>query len=176
MNEYIIDNELKLRIPNQPEDAKRIYRLVNESRTTLKQWLPWAAEQTLDDEIEFIKLSLNQPSNRVSFNLIIEFKNIVVGMISFNRFDKTENSGEIGYWLGNQYVGNGIMQRALKKLVEIGFTEFKLKNCYIWVAVNNRRSNRVAEQGGFTLINSVPNKIQLLDTRVTANCWNITND
>lgn len=175
MEEYQIDKDLKLRIPNHKKDAEIIYQLVNGSRITLKKWLPWAAEQTLDDEIEFIKLSLEQQDQRFSFNLVIEFKNVIVGMISFNRFNQAEQSGEIGYWLGNQFVGNGIKHRALQKMVQIGFSEFNLKTCYIWAAVENKPSNRVAKQGGFTLIKSVPNKIELIDGRVTANCWRIDN-
>ncbi|WP_274621669.1 GNAT family N-acetyltransferase [Weissella sagaensis] len=83
--------------------------------------------------------------------MIVLYKNQPAGMISFNRFHKLDNSTEIGYWLATKFVGKGIMQRAVRGMCELGFIDYKVNKIEIHTAVENTRSNKVAERSGFHL-------------------------
>ena len=49
-----------------------------------------------------------------------------VGMIDLHNIDLDNSHAEVGYWLGGEYQGNGVMTDCLKRVLAIGFEEMKL--------------------------------------------------
>ena len=56
--------------------------------------------------------------------------------------------GEVGYWLGREYWGQGIATRALELLL----SEVAIRPLYAHVVRHNRASRRVLEKCGFIVI------------------------
>ena len=56
-------------------------------------------------------------------NLVLWYRDEPVGMISFNHFRPSDESGDIGYWLKQAVRGHGLMHRAVKAMCQIGFEE-----------------------------------------------------
>lgn len=63
--------------------------------------------------------------------------------------DVFRRSAEIGYWLGEEFWGRGIVTEAVSALVEYGFASFDLVRIYAGVFEWNTASMRVLEKAGF---------------------------
>ena len=84
----------------------------------------------------------------------------VIGDISLVSVDEENSSGEIGYILGMDYWGRGIMTEALKAVLsycldEIGFEE--VDACYVSL---NPASGRVMEKAGMTFWKTIPDGVK----------------
>jgi [ribosomal protein S5]-alanine N-acetyltransferase len=58
-------------------------------------------------------------------------------------------SGQIGYWMGEKFSGQGLMQDAVKTLTAFGFETLKLHRLEAACIPSNERSIRVLEKTGF---------------------------
>ncbi len=65
--------------------------------------------------------------------------------------DVYRRCAEIGYWLGEEYWGQGIMTETVKAVVEYALGHFDLCRIYAAVFESNNASRRVLEKAGFTL-------------------------
>ena len=84
----------------------------------------------------------------------------VIGDISLVSVDETNSSCEIGYILGQDYWGRGLMTEALKAVLsycldKIGFE--RVDACYVSL---NPASGRVMEKAGMTFWKTVPNAVE----------------
>ena len=72
------------------------------------------------------------------------------GVVSFVGINPGCRSAMIGYWLGAEYEGKGIMTRACKALIDYGFGDLSLNRIVIRAATENVRSQAVPLRLGFT--------------------------
>ncbi|MFG6494797.1 GNAT family protein [Fictibacillus sp. UD] len=147
-----IDEELSLRLFNV-NDAKEFFNLTIQAKAYLKEWLGWLDYTNKEeDSLEFIKATLNGVIETGGFpkTTAIIYKGKIAGIIGFNELNKTHRIGVMGYWLGQEFQGKGIMARACQSYVEYGFTELGLNRIEIRVAEENRKSRAIPEKLGFT--------------------------
>lgn len=80
----------------------------------------------------------------------ILFKNDIVGSIGiFPQTDIYEKNAEIGYWLGEDYWGCGIMTEAIRQIVEYGFKTFDVTRIFARPFSSNKASQRILQKAGF---------------------------
>ncbi|HRD40466.1 MAG TPA: GNAT family protein, partial [Bacteroidia bacterium] len=60
-------------------------------------------------------------------------------------------NAELGYWLSEEYWGNGIVPKVVSQLVDYGFRNFDITRIYARPFGNNPSSQRVLEKCGFKL-------------------------
>jgi [ribosomal protein S5]-alanine N-acetyltransferase len=60
-----------------------------------------------------------------------------------------EHKAEIGYWLGKDYWGQGIMTEAVRLITTYGFEKLGLRRIYAHVFVFNKASMTVLKKAGF---------------------------
>ena len=136
----------------QPSFAKAYLAIVNKQREDLAQYLPWAAKAC--DEaffLTFINNSLHDYADGKSLTCAIIYEGQIAGNISFNKIDYKLSKVSIGYWLSQEYRGQGIITKCVNNLVEIAFDELKLNKIEIRVATTNIASRAVPEHLGFKL-------------------------
>lgn len=68
----------------------------------------------------------------------------------FVQQDIYAKSAELGYWLAQDYRGQGIMPQAVRLLCRQAFAEFDLLRIYAEPFAHNAASRRVLEKAGFT--------------------------
>lgn len=144
-----IDQEVTLRQLDM-NDASSLFRLTDESRNTLRPWLTWVDHtQTVHDSKAFIDTALRQFFDRNGLTTGIIYYGQLAGIVGFNLFSWSNNSGSIGYWLGSRYEGKGIMTRAVSGLIDYAFDALALNRIEIRAAAQNQKSRAVPERLGF---------------------------
>lgn len=82
----------------------------------------------------------------------IDVNGQAVGSIGFfPQSDIHAKNAEMGYWLAQEYRGQGIMTQAVNKLVEYAFDNFDITRIFARPFGTNTASQRVLEKSGFTL-------------------------
>jgi len=127
---------------------------------------------TMDDAINWIKLMQNQ--NPVTI-FVIAVEDKLAGVIGLElREDVYRKSSLIGYWIGEEYWGRGIMPEAIKLITAYAFTNFDIVRIQAGVLGNNPKSMRVLEKAGFTkegiMKNAIIKKGEILDEHIYAIC------
>src|SRR5690625_1692653 len=131
-------------------DAEPLYKLTSESREYLKKWLPWLNDiRSNSDTLAFIKNSFLIYNNRQGITAGIFVEDKLVGVVGFNKLDFTNRIGTIGYWLGQQYQGRGLMTKSVSALITYGFHELSLNRIELRAASGNKASIAIAERLGF---------------------------
>ena len=144
-----IEEELELR-PVDERYAEELTALVRHDIAHLKPWMPWATERySVEDAREFIRRQIRQYAEDQGFATLVFFRGRVAGSIGYNHIDWSNRKTDIGYWLGAEFLGQGIMTKACGALVEHSFKELRLNRVEIYCAVENRRSRRIPERLGF---------------------------
>ncbi|WP_409253900.1 GNAT family N-acetyltransferase [Bacillus sp. SCS-153A] len=144
-----IDEDLSLKLP-ELSDAEEFFRLTDSSREYLREWLPWLdGTNTVQDTKEFLKFALKNYSDQKSLTTLILFKGEIVGTAGFNRIDWSNGIAYIGYWLGHDFQGNGIMTRVAKTLTCYAFEELKLNKVEIRAASGNQKSRSIPDRLGY---------------------------
>jgi len=99
----------------------------------------------------FVNMCINADKTKDLF-LAIDVGGKAVGSIGvFKKDDVYCKSGEIGYWLGEEYWGKGIVTEAIKQICEIAFDKFDLVRIFAEPYANNTGSRKVLEKAGFEL-------------------------
>lgn len=144
-----INDDLSLKLI-EFRDSEKVFELTNKSRSYLREWLPWLDSTTkLEDTIEFIKGCLKGFAENKSLNSVILSKGEIVGVASYNNINWSNKTAYIGYWLGEEFQGNGIMTEAAKTLTDYAFNELNLNKVEIRAAVGNKKSRSVPERLNF---------------------------
>ena len=90
-------------------DAPMIYRAIADHRDYLKTWLPFIANLSEQDEMDFLSQVLSFPEEERNFTFVIECRGEFCGLVGFVNSDFVNHRTEIGYWLLPEYQRQGIM-------------------------------------------------------------------
>ncbi len=150
MFEYKIDDEVSLHLI-ESTDAFPLLSLINESRPYLKEWLPWVdSMQSIADYDELIPEWRAQYYNNQGFQAIIRYYGEIAGMIGFHGINWGNKSTSLGYWIGHNFQGKGIMTRAVHGCLNYAFNTLNLHRVEIRCGVNNEKSRAIPTRLGFT--------------------------
>ena len=135
--------------------AEGLYAVVNKSRETLREWLPWVDKiHSVEDEFVGFLINVNQKSwiEEVGFGYLVYQKetNQILGVIDLIHVDKKNQSAEIGYWLSDDATGYGYMQESVHALENIAFKS-GINRIIIRNDTQNTRSVHVAQRCGYVL-------------------------
>jgi ribosomal-protein-serine acetyltransferase len=144
-----IDDDIVLKIL-EPEDAGVLFALVDRNRFYLRQWLPWVdTNTTIENTRLFIQSSQEQYKSNLGFQCGIWFCGNLAGIIGFHGIDWMNRNVEIGYWLGEEFQGHGMITKACRALVDFAFYDYNLNRVQIRCATGNSKSNAISERLGF---------------------------
>jgi [ribosomal protein S5]-alanine N-acetyltransferase len=102
---------------------------------------------TLADARHWIEVA--SPTTPIT-NFAIVVDGAAVGAIGLMlKDDVFRRSAEIGYWLGEEFWGRGIVTEAVRATTDYAFTTFDLCRVYAGVFEWNRASMRVLEKAGY---------------------------
>jgi len=97
---------------------------------------------------EFIAMAAQFPDTIYA----IEIAGSAVGGIGLHpQVDISRRNAELGYWLSEQYWGNGIMTRAISRMVDHGFQILDIDRIFARPFGTNLASQHILEKNGFVL-------------------------
>jgi ribosomal-protein-serine acetyltransferase len=131
--------------------APVLFALVERDREYLRQWMPWVDTRSSEDDIlEFIRRALGHFAANNGFNAGIWVDGSIAGVIGLHTIDWMNRRGEIGYWLGREFQGCGIMTDAVRAVTQHGLVEMELNRIEILCSVVNAKSSAVPKRLGFS--------------------------
>ncbi len=112
----------------------------------------WPPHTSVENSNEIIKTVLAVDE---TYAVCLKEDNKAIGSIGLmigkaSHLDLPETEGEIGYWIGVPFWGQGLIPEAVKELQRHGFEDLKLENIWCGYYDGNMKSKRVQEKCGFT--------------------------
>lgn len=133
--------------PWQPGDETSLVRHANNRRIWLNVRDRFPHPYTMDDARFWVQLA-NTVEPATNFAIVVDDE--AVGGIGILLQDDVHwRSAEIGYWLGEEYWGRGIVTEAVRAVTDWAFAEFDLCRIFACVYEWNPASMRVLEKAGY---------------------------
>lgn len=132
------------------DDAADVAQYANNKKIAqyLRDVFPYP--YTLEDAQTFIDSCLE--TNSFLMFRAIEMNGHAVGSIALTRENGMyQKRAELGYWLAEDYWGQGIMTEAVRQICQEGFHIWDIERIYAEPYSPNTASRRVLEKSGFTL-------------------------
>jgi ribosomal-protein-serine acetyltransferase len=145
---FRLDDDRHLRLL-EAADAEELHAAIEANREELARWLPWAAGQTFEDTVEFLRRTETQVAGNDGFQAAIVCREEIAGVVGFHSVDWGNRSTGIGYWLAAKHQGRGTMTAAVRALTDHALSTWELNRVEIRAAVENRRSRAIPERLGF---------------------------
>jgi ribosomal-protein-serine acetyltransferase len=133
----------------EESDAAELHALIVANRAHLARWMPWAARQTPEDTIDFIRATRRQLEGGNGFQTALVVRRRIVGVAGYHAISWPHRSTSLGYWLAEAEQGYGTMTLAVRALVDHALGELGLNRVEIRADVENRRSRAIPERLGF---------------------------
>lgn len=144
--ELILDATLKLRSWRR-DDAAALVKHANDPQVAYYTSHRFPHPYTELDAQKFLRARRKAASG---ISLAIEVDGEAAGGIAVSMGEGTEShSGELGYWLGRQHWGRGLMSRVVAYFVPWAMAERQIVRLEAQVVVENRASCALLERIGF---------------------------
>jgi RimJ/RimL family protein N-acetyltransferase len=168
------DGSITLRAPRLT-DAPLHHAAVVASLPEVSAWLDWAHDgYALDESTSFIARAIDGHESREQFEFMIWDENdTFLGCCGLNRLDMRFLKSNLGYWVRTDAAGKGIAAAATRLLARFGFEHLGLQRIEIIAAVDNIRSQRVAEKVGAVREGVLRNGIRAHGRNVDAVCYSL---
>jgi len=102
---------------------------------------------TMNDALDWVNYMKGRKDD---FNFAITINDKVIGGIGLElREDIYRKTPLLGYWLGEQFWGTGIMTEAVRLVADYAFNNLDIMSIQATVFSNNLKSMRVLEKVGF---------------------------
>ncbi len=134
----------------ESRNAHELFALTDANRAHLRRWLPWLdTVREAKDSKAFIKRGQDLAEGSRGVVAGIWAAGRLCGVIGYNQLDWVNRIATIGYWLGREHEGRGIMTRAVTTLVAVALDDLGLNRIVITVATGNLRSQAIPDRLGF---------------------------
>ncbi len=111
----------------------------------------WKPHTSVENSREIIRDIL---SEKETYAVCLKEDKRAVGSIGLmvggaSNLGLSDTEGEIGYWIGVPFWGQGLIPEAVRRLQQYGFEELKLEKIWCGYFEGNEKSRRVQEKCGF---------------------------
>ncbi len=146
----ILTTERLILRPWEESDAESLYEYAKDPQ--VGPIAGWPPHISVEDSREIIKSVLAVDE---TYAICKRQDNRAIGSIGLMRgeqsnLDISEDEGEIGYWIGVPFWGQGYVPEAVRELIRHGFEDLKLKRIWCGYFEGNEKSKRVQEKCGFS--------------------------
>lgn len=145
----ILQTERLILRPWCDTDAESLYEYAKDERIGLAAGFP--PHTSVENSREVIKNVLSEPE---TFAVCLKEDNKPIGSIGLmigtqSNLDIPDDEGEIGYWIGVPFWGQGLIPEAVREMIRYGFDELCLARLWCGYFDGNEKSKRVQEKCGF---------------------------
>lgn len=147
-----LTSEAELRVLSY-SDADAMFALVESGRHYLREYLPWVDQsRTSYNTAQFIQAALHQRDLNQGIHYGIWYKGRLAGTLGVHGINWSNRNTSIGYWLGEQFQGKGLMTAAVREYIDqLVFGVWNLNRVQINAAVQNHKSRAIPKRLGFQM-------------------------
>ena len=136
--------------PVELADADELFRVTDDNRDYLRQWLPWLESiKRVEDTRAFIRAAQAQSAQNNGTQLAIRLDHTIVGIVGHHQIDWRHRITSLGYWVDEAHQGRGVVTAACQALVSHAFDDARLNRVEIRCAVGNQKSRAIPQRLGF---------------------------
>jgi len=108
----------------------------------------WPPHTSVENSREIIRAILSAPE---TYAVCLRSDGKPIGSIGFHRNDLAERDDEyeLGYWIGKQFWGQGLIPEASREILRYAFEDLKMSRIWCGYYEGNEKSRRVQEKLGF---------------------------
>ena len=137
-------------MPLELRDADELFSLTDRNRIYLRHWLPWLDNITRpEDTRAFIRAAQAQASQNNGTQLAIRLNGRISGIVGHHQIDWRNRVTSLGYWVGEEFQGRGLVTAASRALVSHAFDHAQLNRVEIRCATGNDKSRAIPMRLGF---------------------------
>ena len=159
----ILETERLILHPWELTDAEYLFQYA--SHPDVGPIAGWSPHTSVENSREIIENILSAPE---TYAVVLKELNHPVGSIglmigSASNIGIPDTEGEIGYWIGVPFWGQGLIPEATRKIMQHGFEDLGLQRLWCGYFDGNNKSKRAQEKCGFTYhhtTNNVPCAIE----------------
>lgn len=145
----MLETQRLLLRPWQDGDAEDLYRYA--SSPLVGPAAGWPAHTSVENSLEIIRGVLSAPE---TYAVVPKAVGRPVGSVGLmvggaSNLSLPDTQGELGYWIGVPFWGQGLIPEAAEALLYRGFGELGLENIWCGHFDGNEKSRRVQEKCGF---------------------------
>lgn len=147
----ILETERLTLRPFKESDAESIYEYAKDPK--VGPAAGWPAHTSVENSLEVIKNVLMVPE---TYAICLKDTDKAIGAIGLtiagqgqSNIKLKENEGEIGYWIGVPFWGQGLMPEATRELIRHAFQDLNVETLLCGYFEGNNQSKRVQEKCGF---------------------------
>ncbi len=129
-------------------DERRIFELLTERVVRFLESVPWPYSKRHAEE--FVLRSMDRFGREYTYAITLEDE--LIGLVTLDRIFRGRAS--LGYWLGEDYWGNGYATEAVRALLDAARGDLRL--AVSTASTRNIASQRVLEKCGFTKLGRIP--------------------
>lgn len=135
--------------PWQESDAESLYEYAK--NPAVGPIAGWPVHTSVDNSREIIRTVL---SAEETYAVCLKEDKKAIGSIGLmmgkaSNLEIAEDEGEIGYWIGVPFWGQGLIPEACRELIRHAFVDLNLKKLWCGYFDGNLKSKRVQEKCGF---------------------------
>ncbi|MDD2447301.1 MAG: GNAT family N-acetyltransferase [Tissierellia bacterium] len=130
-------------------DAESLYEYAKDPK--IGPIAGWPVHTSVENSLQIIKTVFSAPE---TYAVCLKNDNKAIGSIGLmlgkaSNIDLPHDEGEIGYWIGLPFWGQGLIPEAVIELLRYGFEDLNLKKIWSGYFEGNVKSKRVQEKCGF---------------------------
>ena len=145
----ILETKRLILRPWELSDAEELYKYAKDP--LVGPIAGWPPHTSVENSREIIEHVLSAPE---TYAVVLKESCKAVGSIGLmigknSNLEISDTEGEIGYWIGVPYWGQGLIPEAAKELLRHGFENLYLSTIWCGYFDENDKSRRVQEKCGF---------------------------
>ena len=111
----------------------------------------WPVHTSVENSLEIIRTVLSADE---TYAVCLKDNNVAVGSVGLmigksSNLDLPDTEGEIGYWIGVPFWGQGLIPEACREIIRRGFEDLGLEKLWCGCFEGNIKSKRAQEKCGF---------------------------
>ncbi|WP_054957494.1 GNAT family N-acetyltransferase [Paenibacillus dakarensis] len=132
------------------DDAEDMFLYASDDEVS--RFVPWETHRTIENTLGYISFVVERYENKTIAPWGIEYKENgrMIGTVDFVFWKPEHQVAELGYVLGKDYWGKGIITEAAAELLRFAFTKMDLVRIQARCIADNTGSSRVMEKIGMT--------------------------
>lgn len=144
------------------EDAESFLKIIVDNQNYFSQFEFIAPTfKTLQEVQDVIQSLCIHKKNYAGASYGLWKNESLLGLFTINKIDWNNRIADIGFWLGENFSGQGIAYSALQSLIECCSNIIKLKSLTAHTAIGNLKTQNLLEKSGFKKKDLLKNHINV---------------